>query len=695
MIIRKEDLGSDEEVDILKGVAKKLDLAEKLKNKIIRQKNNAGRKMTPLEIRKKCWDFWHKSSATSTSSTYLASLRSKNKPKLQLGLPFVDTVKKTTKRNKEFYEGSWMITSETYFEIYERYLSENNEHIGYGTFIALKPFYIRAPKTRDLELCCCKKHLRARWALKSLIELCEKQKISIQFSSYEEFFKHIARTCSPPEDGLSYLNWSCCPDKKTTCEDIKTNWDNLKTMLISNSKDDVFSSMMFFNKVTLTTKKGKKFKKLQPNYKKVNMKDLLVHLENMLPNILHHRNKLRHFRNAIGILSEKIDFIEIDIDFSENLTIPLHKEPQDLHWSKHQISLHTGVLKEHGEKSYHIAFSNDLSHDQCFVKAVLQDILANLNHLNNTDYVLVKSDNCRFQFKSAQNFFELQELSNQYDITIIRIFGIDGHGKSEVDSVGGIAKSSVRTQVARGDYFGDSADVVEFLNNKFSDKSNPSYSVVEITADSLEEDRKAARRYKYSVIHGSDSFYAFVFSPNQTSFKAAPRICVCEKCISDYGSCNLFSSHVLNAKKLNDVCLRAGLLKKKQNDIVDETEEDGPFIGDYLIEKTFCGIAAETNAFDLVWFAYVIEGCVATEIITDDYNHQVSPGQQYFKCHFLEKCRETNKYKAYKMEKRVAFIFRECIVDPLVSFDIVKEEYHITPTNYCNVIARAQQLGYS
>ena len=94
MIIRKEDLGSDEEVDILKGVAKKLDLAEKLKNKIIRQKNNAGRKMTPLEIRKKCWDFWHKSSATSTSSTYLASLRSKNKPKLHLGLPFVDTVKK-------------------------------------------------------------------------------------------------------------------------------------------------------------------------------------------------------------------------------------------------------------------------------------------------------------------------------------------------------------------------------------------------------------------------------------------------------------------------------------------------------------------------------------------------------------------------------------------------------------------------
>ena len=41
-----------------------------------------------------------------------------------------------------------------------------------------------------------------------------------------------------------------------------------------------------------------------------------------------------------------------------------------LHWPKHQISLHTGVLKEHGEKSYHIAFSNDLSHDQCFVKSV-------------------------------------------------------------------------------------------------------------------------------------------------------------------------------------------------------------------------------------------------------------------------------------------------------------------------------------
>ena len=84
-----------------------------------------------------------------------------------------------------------MITSETYFEIYERYLSENNEHIGYGTFIALKPFYIRAPKTRDLELCCCKKHLRARWALKSLIELCEKQKISYNLVLMKNFLSTL------------------------------------------------------------------------------------------------------------------------------------------------------------------------------------------------------------------------------------------------------------------------------------------------------------------------------------------------------------------------------------------------------------------------------------------------------------------------------------------------------------------------
>ena len=77
----------------------------------------------------------------------------------------------------------------------------------------------------------------------------------------------------------------------------------------------------------------------------------------------------------------------------------------------------------------------------------------------------------KWQLQISIQICSKQELPNQYDITIIRIFAIDGHGKSEVDSVCGIAKSSVRIQIARRDYFGDSADVVEFLIIHFQIKA--------------------------------------------------------------------------------------------------------------------------------------------------------------------------------------------------------------------------------
>ena len=45
---------------------------------------------------------------------------------------------------------------------------------------------------------------------------------------------------------------------------------------------------------------------------------------------------------------------------------------------------------------------------------------------------VIESDN-----SSAQHFYDIQQVSNKYEMSILRVFSIAGHGKGEVDHVGG------------------------------------------------------------------------------------------------------------------------------------------------------------------------------------------------------------------------------------------------------------------
>ena len=65
-------------------------------------------------------------------------------------------------------------------------------------------------------------------------------------------------------------------------------------------------------------------------------------------------------------------------------------------------------------------------------------------------FILVESDNCTAQYKCVAHFAKLQQLADDHNTTVIRIFSVAGHGKGEVDHVGGVAKVKVRREVAAG-----------------------------------------------------------------------------------------------------------------------------------------------------------------------------------------------------------------------------------------------------
>ena len=77
---------------------------------------------------------------------------------------------------------------------------------------------------------------------------------------------------------------------------------------------------------------------------------------------------------------------------------------------------------------------------------------------------IVKSDNCFSQYKCAKKFYGLSQIANQFNVNVIHIFVIAGHGKGEVDQVGGLAKDTIRREVAAKKNFSNANDIVHCLS---------------------------------------------------------------------------------------------------------------------------------------------------------------------------------------------------------------------------------------
>ena len=190
----------EEQVSVLEAALKKLHLYDHINKQKIKNKRVTGRQMTSFEIRKKVWTFLHNRATPSTITSRPSKLRVDDKPKIQTNLDFVDTCSVITQRNCFFYESNWFVVQETLHNLYNEYINNFSvQHVSFGTFYSLKPFYIRHVTEKDIEMCVCKKHLHARWGINGLIELAKLQGIHIDFDCYAGFFNFISRKCKTGE----------------------------------------------------------------------------------------------------------------------------------------------------------------------------------------------------------------------------------------------------------------------------------------------------------------------------------------------------------------------------------------------------------------------------------------------------------------------------------------------------------------
>ena len=406
--------------------------------------------MKPLETCQKARKFWHDNLTQSTLTSKPARLPVRDKPKIQTSLDFKESMIQPSKCGISSLVTTWQTTEQSYVELLTLYnVTQPENQISYGTFYALKPFYIRGATTADIEMCCCKKHLQARWSIKALLDSAKKQNITLPFTSYATFFDFLTADCEKSK--MTYLKWECSPDSTAICSDIKQKWEHLKEEILPQENKEVKVSMQKFVKEgtgKISEKTGKETVKLVPKYEKLNLSEMISLIDEFV-DIIHHRNQLKHFCTVIPMINVSFaNTLCIDIDFSENLKIPVKWEPQSPHWHHDQITFHSGIVKVNDYKYYYIHTSEDRNHDNVFVDEVLLQMIE--DSPSTTKTVLINGDNCSNQYKCIQHFSKLQDLGTNKGKTIVCIWSIAGHGKGEVDHVGGLGKVTIRQAIAGG-----------------------------------------------------------------------------------------------------------------------------------------------------------------------------------------------------------------------------------------------------
>ena len=170
------------------------------------------------------------------------------------------------------------------------------------------------------------------------------------------------------------------------------------------------------------------------------------------------------------------------------------------------------------------------------------------------------------------------------------------------------------------------------------------------------------------------------------TFKAAPHLCLCDSCLSKYGSCEMFKTYQLHCTQL-----KANFLwSQYQTELTEDTVATN--IG-LIIPEMFCAIAASSTSADTVWFMKIVEKCVAAHDIEDDYGHKISQGQHYVVGNFFKRTRSTKNGLLFKEEPKKTYFFKESIVYPFVQSSTLKMELYLINNDFADILAFVEQTG--
>ena len=108
----------------------------------------------------------------------------------------------------------------------------------------------------------------------------------------------------------------------------------------------------------------------------------------------------------------------------------------------------------------------------------------------------------------------MQQIAKEFYHTVICVFGIAEHVKSQVDHVEGIAKVAVHQEIVSGELFTSACKIADFILGMFGEKDQPKYRIYKLKADKHEENRRTNTQRTFKTVRGSASFHVRILSQN-------------------------------------------------------------------------------------------------------------------------------------------------------------------------------------
>ena len=167
------------------------------------------------------------------------------------------------------------------------------------------------------------------------------------------------------------------------------------------------------------------------------------------------------------------------------------------------------------------------------------------------------SDNATHR-KSAENFSDLQDISNNLNKMLIRSYGVAGHGKGEIDSSRGHLKNLVWQAIANKVHITSDKEAIDHLMCHYADKIYPAYNVSRINPDDLQAERKKPLYMEYKTVQGTDSFHVLIFQPGSETFLASNKLCACANCLDlRFDECESFRKYQPLVGRMNEKVTRS------------------------------------------------------------------------------------------------------------------------------------------
>ena len=219
------------------------------------------------------------------------------------------------------------------------------------------------------------------------------------------------------------------------------------------------------------------------------------------------------------------------MDFSENLSQQYKYEPQSLHFSKRQFSLHCTVKHLPNSLEYIYHLSNEMKHNYAFTATVLRQLI----HESSSVIIRLKSDNCATQHKSKYVFKAFHSLAVKMQKKVGSFYGTAGHEKGLVDAMSSFGvKAPICRAVLREDFsYRNANDIFDYLTLLFGNDINK-----HILDGNEIQDVKHSVSGSYKI-KKCRSLHMISYFPDG-SIQTKQHLCSCVECVArNFIDCNL------------------------------------------------------------------------------------------------------------------------------------------------------------